>query len=56
VEISLAGRTALITGGSAGLGYAMAEVFAEAGARVAIVARNGDPLLALRRHVCGADR
>jgi 3-oxoacyl-[acyl-carrier protein] reductase len=48
VEISLAGRTALITGGSAGLGYAMAEVFAEAGARVAIVARNEDRLQAAR--------
>jgi NAD(P)-dependent dehydrogenase (short-subunit alcohol dehydrogenase family) len=48
MQISLAGRTALITGGSKGLGLAMATAFAEAGAAVAMVARNADTLEAAR--------
>ncbi|WP_372624075.1 SDR family oxidoreductase [Falsiroseomonas sp.] len=39
MQIRLDGRTALITGGSKGLGRAMAESFVESGAAVAIVAR-----------------
>lgn len=39
MEISMTGRTALITGGSKGLGLAMAKEFARCGARVAMVAR-----------------
>lgn len=39
MDISLAGRAALITGGSKGLGYAMAERFSASGADVAIFAR-----------------
>ena len=44
MQISLAGRTALITGGSKGLGLAMAETFAAAGADVALVARDAATL------------
>lgn len=44
MDTSLNGRTALITGGSLGLGRAMAEAFYGAGARVAIVARRAEPL------------
>lgn len=40
----LAGRVALVTGGSKGLGLAMARGFAEAGADVIISSRHGDEL------------
>lgn len=46
MHISLAGRTALITGGSKGLGLAMARAFAGAGAAVAMVARGEEALQA----------
>ena len=39
MEINLTGRTALITGGSAGLGLAMAQRMSASGADVAIMAR-----------------
>ncbi|TDJ22162.1 MAG: SDR family oxidoreductase [Gammaproteobacteria bacterium] len=48
MEIRMDGRTALITGGSLGLGAAMAESFCAAGARVAILARRSEPLDATR--------
>jgi len=40
MKIDLMGRTAVITGGSRGLGEAMAKALAEAGARIALVARD----------------
>ena len=40
MKIDLSGRTAVITGGSRGLGEAMAKALAEAGARIALVARD----------------
>ena len=46
MEISLEGRTALITGGSQGLGLAMAKRFAGAGGKVAMVARGEEALQA----------
>ncbi len=39
-EFSLEGRFALVTGGSKGLGFAMAEALARAGAEVAIASRH----------------
>jgi NAD(P)-dependent dehydrogenase (short-subunit alcohol dehydrogenase family) len=44
MEISLAGRTALVTGGSKGIGYAIATRFAASGADVAVVARGRETL------------
>jgi len=43
-EYDLRGKTVLITGGSRGLGLLMAREFAQAGARVAICARNNAEL------------
>ena len=48
-RFSLAGRTALVTGGSRGLGRQMALAFAEAGADVAIVSRKLDACEATAR-------
>ncbi|MFI6813166.1 SDR family NAD(P)-dependent oxidoreductase [Nonomuraea sp. NPDC050328] len=41
---SLDGRTALVTGGSSGIGYAIAEALGRAGAAVVLVARRPGPL------------
>lgn len=53
MQISLAGRNALITGGSKGLGLAMATRFAASGANVFLLARNQDSLDEAR-HVISA--
>ncbi|HYK37827.1 SDR family NAD(P)-dependent oxidoreductase [Alloacidobacterium sp.] len=46
--INLKGRTAVITGGSRGLGEAMAKSLAEAGANIALVARDSKRLEQVR--------
>src|SRR4029078_8121614 len=42
--LDLSGRTALVTGGSRGLGLQIAEALGEMGARVALTARKRDEL------------
>ena len=45
---SLKGRTALVTGGSSGIGYAIARALGYAGARILLVARREDVLCKAR--------
>ena len=46
MQLSIAGRAAIVTGGSKGLGLAIAQAFAAAGGKVAIVARSVEQLAA----------
>jgi NAD(P)-dependent dehydrogenase (short-subunit alcohol dehydrogenase family) len=50
----LSGRTAVITGGSKGLGKAMAQSLGRAGARLALVARNATELSATAKELRSA--
>lgn len=51
MELVMKGRNALVTGGSLGIGRAIAIAFANAGANVAIVARRAETLDATRREI-----
>jgi NAD(P)-dependent dehydrogenase (short-subunit alcohol dehydrogenase family) len=48
IKIDLSGRTAVVTGASRGLGEAMAKALSEAGAQVALVARDVKRLESVR--------
>ncbi|MDX6275342.1 MAG: hypothetical protein QOJ92_2552 [Frankiales bacterium] len=54
--IDLAGKTAFITGASRGIGRAIAIAYAEAGADVALVARDESALAEVRKEVEAAGR
>jgi len=51
--LDLAGRVAIVTGGSRGLGLQMAEALGEMGARIAITARKKDELDEAVAHLAG---
>jgi len=51
VIIDLSGRTAIITGGSRGLGEAMAKALAESGAKILLVARDTARLEVVRDNI-----
>lgn len=51
MRIDLAGKTAVITGGSRGLGEAMAMDLSEAGAQIALVARDAERLARVREAI-----
>jgi 3-oxoacyl-[acyl-carrier protein] reductase len=55
VDLGLSGARALVTGGSAGLGRAVALALAGEGARVAVASRPGARLTAVAREVGGVD-
>jgi NAD(P)-dependent dehydrogenase (short-subunit alcohol dehydrogenase family) len=51
MEANLAGKTALVTGASKGLGREMALALSARGARVALVSRNREPLEAVHEEI-----
>jgi NAD(P)-dependent dehydrogenase (short-subunit alcohol dehydrogenase family) len=55
VDLGLAGRAFLVTGGSRGVGYAVVSVLLAEGALVATCARDGDALRAAWRRLPSAD-
>ena len=53
MELNIAGKAAIVTGASQGLGRAIARELAREGVRTLLVARNGDKLSALAGEIAG---
>jgi 3-oxoacyl-[acyl-carrier protein] reductase len=51
MDLGISGKTAIVTGASAGIGRAIAEEFAQNGMRLVIVARNADNLRATAKQI-----
>ena len=56
MELGLAGKTVVVTGGSKGIGLACARAFLDEGARVAIVSRSETNLAAAAATLGSPDR
>ena len=56
MEIRLDGRSAIVTGGSKGLGLAIAEEYANSGADVAILARDPGTLAEAKQKIAAGRR
>lgn len=56
MELSLSGNTALVTGGSRGIGLGIAKAFHEAGANVMLTSRKADGLEAAVAELGGGER
>src|SRR5688572_612995 len=51
---SIAGRVAIVTGAASGMGRATAHLFADEGAKVAVIDRDADGALAVADEIVGA--
>jgi short-subunit dehydrogenase len=56
MELNLKGRTALVTGGSRGIGFGVAQLLAAEGCNLHLASRSANNLEAARKKIIGACR